>query len=174
MKGSADAPKREDNPFSFKHFLRSDVNNYQNKGARPKVYCEGRTISSVSDLEFPHSPEMKQTRIVPEYSSALPDFVQDHLVVEQCYLGNGPSNSFNLDINLPDFTPNRDGSDSSHNNRRSDNSINTIPLDLPIRAQTSGFPLDLPGTPPVSPRNGVGNEVYEKINKIQFPTTNFL
>lgn len=165
MKGSTDVPKREDNPFSFKHFLRGDVNNYQNKGARPKVYCEGRTISSVSDLEFSHTQDIKQTRIAPEYSSALPDFVQDHLVVEQCYLGNAPNNNFNLDINLPDFTPSRDSGnrksiDSSHNiNRRSDNSIDTIPLDLPIRPPASGFPLDLPGSPQISPRNGIGNEV---------------
>lgn len=147
--------------------MRSDVNNYQSKGARPKVYCEGRTVSSVSDLEFSHTQEVKQTRMAPEYSSALPDFVQDHLVVEQCYLGNAPSNNFNLDINLPDFTPSRDSGnnrksiDSSHINRRSDNpvSIDTIPLDLPIRPQASGFPLDLPGTPQISPRNGIGNEV---------------
>ncbi|XP_031348988.1 endosome-associated-trafficking regulator 1 isoform X2 [Photinus pyralis] len=96
-----ETPKREDNPFSFKHFLRSDVNNYQNQGARPKVYCDGRPISSISDLNL-HKSNAKQMRIVPEFSSALPDFVQDHLVVEQCY--SEDTNNFNLDLNnLPDF-----------------------------------------------------------------------
>jgi hypothetical protein len=161
--GINEPPKREDNPFSFKHFLRSDLNCYQNKGARPKVYCDGRPVSSVSDLEFPPTQEAKQTRIVPEYSSALPDFVQDHLVVEQCYLGNSTNSNFNLDINLPDFTPSRDSVninrvniDSSHNvNRRCDSSNNlSIPLDLPVRPQ-AGFPLDLPIT--IASQNGTRN-----------------
>ncbi|XP_044270067.1 uncharacterized ENTR1 family protein [Tribolium madens] len=156
--GSTEPPKREDNPFSFKHFLRSDVNSYQSKGARPKVYCEGRPVSSVSDLEFAPTQETKQTRIVPEYSSALPDFVQDHLVIEQCYLNNSTNSNFN--VNLPDFTRSRDSIninrvniDSSHNvNRGCDISNNlSIPLDLPMRPQ-AGFPLDLPISN--SPQNG--------------------
>ncbi|KAJ3661463.1 hypothetical protein Zmor_005858 [Zophobas morio] len=166
--GVNDPPKREDNPFSFKHFIRSDISCYQNKGARPKVYCEGRPISSVSDLEFPSQQEAKQTRVVPEYSSALPDFVQDHLVVEQCYLGNSANSGFNLDINLPDFTPSRDtvninriNIDSSHSvNRRCDsNNDLSIPLDLPVRPP-SGFPLDLPVTcPQNNARNCINSEV---------------
>lgn len=34
----------------------------------------------------------------------LPDFVQDHLIVEQCYLDNSHGNSQSIDVdNLPDF-----------------------------------------------------------------------
>lgn len=130
------------------------------------MYCDGRPVCSVSDLEFPQVQENKQTRLVPEYSSALPDFVQDHLVVEQCYLGNSANSNFNMDMNLPDFTPSRDSVninriniDSSHNiNRRGgeSNDLN-IPLDLPLRPQ--GFPLDLPVSSPNSTRNCTSNEV---------------
>lgn len=75
--------------------------------------------------------------MVPEFSSGLPDFVQDHLVMEQCYLGNNSVNNYDLAVgNLPDFTPSRD-------NTNGDKSMNKpIPLDLPFRPQT--FPLDLP------------------------------
>ncbi|KAF2904700.1 hypothetical protein ILUMI_01482 [Ignelater luminosus] len=153
-----ETPKREDNPFSFKHFLRSDTStNYQNQGARPKVYCDGRPISSISDLDLHQSSGVKQTRIVPEFSSALPDFVQDHLVVEQCYLDkeNATHNEFKLDMmnNLPDFAPTRNtinysrlnGESSRNLGRRTDNSSSNlaIPLDLPVRPSV-GFPLDLP------------------------------
>ncbi|KAB0796082.1 hypothetical protein PPYR_10143 [Photinus pyralis] len=138
-----ETPKREDNPFSFKHFLRSDVNNYQNQGARPKVYCDGRPISSISDLNL-HKSNAKQMRIVPEFSSALPDFVQDHLVVEQCY--SEDTNNFNLDLNnLPDFAVPH--GHCSHLNGESSRStgrhVKNVPLDLPVRPSV-GFPLDLP------------------------------
>lgn len=111
-------------------------------------------------MDLHQSTGIKQTRIVPEFSSALPDFVQDHLVIEQCYLDktNLSQDSFNLDMNnLPDFAPartnvnyNRLNGESSRNvGRRTDiNSSNlAIPLDLPIRPSV-GFPLDLPMTDP--------------------------
>lgn len=116
------------------------------------MYCEGRPISSISDLDLHKSTDTKQTRIVTEFSSALPDFVQDHLVIEQCYLGKDQQRSgYNVD-NLPDFTPSRnsvninrlDTETSRTLNLRSDNNSDVqIPLDLPIRPQ-AGFPLDLP------------------------------
>lgn len=148
-----DLPKKEDNPFSFKHFLKNDKC-YQSQGARPKVYCEGRPISSISDLDLGQS-ETKQTRIIPEYSSALPDFVQDHLVIEQCYLGKDPHNNYNVNVNnLPDFAPsrssiniNRLNLDSSHDlNHSTNNNSNdiSIPLDLPSRPPVGFLPLDLP------------------------------
>lgn len=62
---SNETPRREDNPFSFKHFLRSDTANYQSQGARPKVYCGGRQITSVSDLNLRQSCGIKQTRVRP-------------------------------------------------------------------------------------------------------------
>ncbi|XP_018336118.1 serologically defined colon cancer antigen 3 homolog [Agrilus planipennis] len=152
--GTSESSKREDNPFSFKHFLRSDSTNYQNQGARPKVYCDGRPISSISDVDLRNSGA-KQTRIIPEYPSALPDFVQDHLVIEQCYLGKDSSkNSYSLDLNnLPGFNSSRSSininrlhCNSSQNfHPRINNSPTnfSVPLDLPGGPQ-AGFPLDLP------------------------------
>ncbi|CAG9838791.1 unnamed protein product [Diabrotica balteata] len=133
---SCDSHRREDNPFSFKHFLRSDsTNSYQSKGARPKVY-ENRSASTDFGNHL-------QPRLIPEYPAALPDFVQDHLVVEQCYLGNTSSESFNVDIdNLPDFTPARQSRNNALNPEVT-NSNRPVPLDLPMRTQES-FPLDLP------------------------------
>ncbi|CAH1155630.1 unnamed protein product [Phaedon cochleariae] len=161
----SEGQKREDNPFSFKHFLRSDSsgsNNYQSKGARPKVYQESRTSST----DFgSHSPENKPpSRIAPELSAGLPDFVQDHLVIEQCYLGNPSNNNYKLEINnLPDFTPTRGKRNSYSDTRNSkdrdteDVEIRTVPLDLPIRSQ-GAFPLDLPVNSSAGssgPRNGL-------------------
>lgn len=131
-------PRREENPFSFKHFLRNDAN-YQQQGARPKVYCDGRPISSVSDLDLHQIADSKQTRIVPEFSAALPDFVQDHLVVEQCYLGKDPDN-------LPDFAPSRASVNVNRvhvDSGRDDEQNGSLPFDLPLRPQAE-FPLDLP------------------------------
>ncbi|KAK4876704.1 hypothetical protein RN001_009210 [Aquatica leii] len=153
-----DTPRREDNPFSFKHFLRSDVSNYNHQGARPKVYCDGRPISSVSDLDLQKSTNAKQTRIISEFSSALPDFVQDHLVVEQCYSNdNSKQNNYNVDMNnLPDFAPlghssHLNGESSRNASRRAENPSNlVIPLDLPIGMRV-GFPLDLPIGDPQPP-----------------------
>uniref|UniRef100_A0A0C9QZ13 Endosome-associated-trafficking regulator 1 n=1 Tax=Fopius arisanus TaxID=64838 RepID=A0A0C9QZ13_9HYME len=99
-----DLPRRssEENPFSFKHFLKNDPQtNYQYTGARPKVYSSGRKTNDTSALEN----ESVYTRNPTE----LPDFVQDHLVIEQCYL-NHESAPFaqvlpNVD-HLPDFAIN--------------------------------------------------------------------
>lgn len=124
------------------------MNNYQNLGARPKVYCDGRPITSISDLDLHQITMGKQTRIVPEFSSALPDFVQDHLVVEQSYLGKDLVNSYSLDMpNLPDFAPNRTNSNINRLNvdnvRENDGSNSSSTLDLTNRPQGT-LPLDLP------------------------------
>ncbi|XP_018563515.1 serologically defined colon cancer antigen 3 homolog isoform X2 [Anoplophora glabripennis] len=164
--GTSEGQKREDNPFSFKHFLRSDSGNssYQHKGARPKVYCESRPTPSTSSSDLNSKiPEPKQSRIVPEFSSALPDFVQDHLVIEQCYLGSNSSSNYNLELNnLPDFTRNRDTRPKFENASSGEPASNTskpIPLDLPIRPQGS-FPLDLPiGNSSSGPRSSTISEV---------------
>jgi hypothetical protein len=59
-------------------------------------------------------------------ASVLPDFVQDHLVVEQCYLSDST-----LDIdNLPDFA-------------LSGTSELDLPLDLGQRASNEQLPFDL-------------------------------
>ncbi|XP_056636338.1 endosome-associated-trafficking regulator 1 [Diorhabda sublineata] len=135
---TGDSHKREDNPFSFKHFLESvSTDNYQAKGARPKVYENRSASSDYSNL----IPESKPSRLIPEYPSALPDFVQDHLVIEQCYLRNNSPDNYNGDMNnLPDFTP---GRINRNNGIKVESTSNKpVPLDLPIRNQD--FPLDLP------------------------------
>lgn len=148
--------KKEDNSFSLKHFLYNDIPIYHTQGARPKVYCDGRPISSISDLDLHNSPNMKQTRMVPEFSSALPDFVQDHLVVEQCYLNSeDASHNFNVDIpNLPDFTPNN-RSNITYDSQKEDSissairvneaSANNLSMTLNLSTKPLvEFPLDLP------------------------------
>lgn len=93
------------NPFSFKAFLKNgtQTTNYHNTGARPKVYY--------TPASSPGSHEAKETGV---YSSRnpteLPDFVQDHLVIEQCYLNHAEPDHTQqvlLDMdNLPDFALN--------------------------------------------------------------------
>lgn len=72
---SSDTIRREENPFSLKHFLSRESHG----GARPKVY------------PTPTPPPSPSPRLMSgsEVTSGLPDFVQDHLVIEQCYLGQG-------------------------------------------------------------------------------------
>lgn len=147
----SDVPKREENPFSFKHFLKGDNSNYQHQGARPKIYTPQPSV----ELNHGSINENHQqtSRISTEFSSALPDFVQDHLVIEQCYLGNDASpKDITVDLdNLPDFTPDKSNQtnrwkDSSRNNeRRNGNTPPNLPLDLPARPRVE-FPLDLPLT----------------------------
>lgn len=107
-----------------------------------------------------------QPRITSEFSSALPDFVQDHLVIEQCYLGNDSSpQELTVDLdNLPDFTPDhKNGSNrwkDRTNDRRNTNTPTNLPLDLPARPRVE-FPLDLPltETQASNSRNSQTNEV---------------
>ncbi|XP_046993277.1 uncharacterized protein LOC124605558 [Schistocerca americana] len=118
--GSSDTPKREENPFSFKHFLKRDSGStsYQNTGARPKIYrttppnnFEDRGQEGVStERDSPSYNRNASSRSVgnPELSSVLPDFVQDHLIMEQCYLNHSSNiSSPHITANLesfPDFT----------------------------------------------------------------------
>lgn len=87
----------EENPFSFKHFLKNGSQvNYQNAGARPKVY----TSPTPYNLE-------KGSTVYSRNPTELPDFVQDHLVVEQYYLNHEPKQQTISDVdNLPDFALN--------------------------------------------------------------------
>lgn len=175
---STGAMRKEENPFSFRHFLKRDLSlpgnsTYENTGARPKVYAntvqhsptkidihsESRReksrssdtqakeklndgachrtsdeTSSSSSVEIPFSvvdsSESKHNLYTdnsepffhrPTMSSeplgmpSLPDFVQDHILVEQAYLNSNGPISVDLD-NLPDFTFNTNfnvGSSSS-------------------------------------------------------------
>ncbi|XP_054287321.1 endosome-associated-trafficking regulator 1 [Macrosteles quadrilineatus] len=134
-----DPPRREDNPFSFKHFLNPEP---LFGGARPKVYPTKSPSSS---------------RIInnPELASGLPDFVQDHLVIEQCYLNQNQPSSLSVDMNrLAEFG--LEASNDSWNPSRSGElpfdltatrherpEAPHLPLDLP-----EGLPFDLPSKPP--------------------------
>lgn len=232
---STGAVRKEENPFSFRHFLKRDLSlpgnsTYENTGARPKVYAntvqhsptkldihvdtrrdkqrsseiqakekqsDGNSLrnsdntSSNSSVEIPfsvvdnsdskhnlyaessdgslfHRPNLASE---PLGMPSLPDFVQDHILVEQAYLNSNGPISVDLD-NLPDFTFNTNfnaGSSSSlgrrnksgyGNNRGYDYdaymgvastssdagpSSRNIPLDLPTGAEAAGpVPLDLP------------------------------
>ncbi|KAH9636750.1 hypothetical protein HF086_005073 [Spodoptera exigua] len=231
---STGATRKDENPFSFRHFLKRDLSlpgnsTYENTGARPKVYAntvqhsptkidvhadsrrdkprssdaqakektnEGSShrisdnTSSSSSVEIPFSvvdnsdskPNFyTDNNDVPFYHRpnlaseplgmpSLPDFVQDHILVEQAYLNfNGPI-SVDLD-NLPDFTFNTsfNAGSSSSLGRRNNSSYggrgydyesymgaastsneagqagSGMPLDLPAGAEAAGpVPLDLP------------------------------
>lgn len=97
--------RRDNNPFSFKAFLKNGTQqtNYHNTGARPKVYS--------SSTSSPGSVLDKDNVGSGVYSSRnpteLPDFVQDHLVIEQCYLNHENNQPVLPDVdNLPDFALN--------------------------------------------------------------------
>lgn len=121
-----EAPRREENPFSFKHFLNRDIQQqssssssahttpYQQTGARPKIFSSTRQHSLPASANFqnvinesePHRMSSVDNVRAEFPSARLPDFVQDHLVVEQCYLGNdGSCSKADID-NMPDFTLN--------------------------------------------------------------------
>lgn len=94
-----DASRRDENPFSFKHFLKNgSQTNYYNAGARPKVYSS--SMPSPNNLE-------KDSTVYSRNPTELPDFVQDHLVIEQCYLSHESKQQAIPDVdNLPDFALN--------------------------------------------------------------------
>ncbi|XP_067000777.2 uncharacterized protein l(3)04053 [Anabrus simplex] len=187
----SEMPKREENPFSFKHFLKRDSgNNYHSTGARPKVYTNlspenfDNLGADTSDSESSLYTRNTTPRHVatPEITSVLPDFVQDHLVVEQCYLAHSDtSNSPQLAVdleNLPDFAINNlSATHESPSSRQwnepkkpcTDNKPKDIPFDLTgttsdqlfsrrVRKNSGPVPLDLPspdrGLSDVSPGLG--------------------
>ncbi|XP_053996692.1 uncharacterized protein LOC128886121 isoform X4 [Hylaeus anthracinus] len=169
-----DTIRREENPFSFKHFLKNgSQTNYYNAGARPKVYSPLPTTSP-NNLE-------KDSTVYSRNPTELPDFVQDHLVIEQCYLNHEPKQQAISDRDyLPDFAfsveerqfrlesritepPMHDlpfdltGSldkGLTHTKQSVPNAVCATDLNLPVydrpnagsteRPQPSGFPLDLP------------------------------
>lgn len=233
---STGATRKDENPFSFRHFLKRDLSlpgnsTYENTGARPKVYAntvqhsptkidiytelrrdKGRSTvsadpqakekptegsshrtsdntSSSSSVEIPFSvvdnSESKHNFYAdssevllfqrPNLASeplgmpSLPDFVQDHILVEQAYLNSNGPISVDLD-NLPDFTFNTNfnaGSSSSLGRRNNSNyggnrsydydaymgaasgsldfggERREVPLDLPAGAEAAG-PVDPP------------------------------
>ncbi|XP_022196664.2 uncharacterized protein LOC111054014 [Nilaparvata lugens] len=149
--------RREDNPFSFKHFLNRDVG-CSSGGARPKVFSQPLGQSSGSASSAATSP-VPAPRLNPELTSGLPDFVQDHLVIEQCYLQNSGHNSscqlaVDLD-NFPDFAPVNASSNEQWNSssNSSGGRQGDLPFDLTLNQRTrssesAARPLDLPATLP--------------------------
>ncbi|XP_065349824.1 uncharacterized protein l(3)04053 isoform X2 [Cloeon dipterum] len=147
-------PRREDSSsLSFKHFLQAPSSS---TGARPKVYDNPRNNYEQNSPPFNRPPAASS-----ELASALPDFVQDHLVMEQCYLQN------NIDIdNLPDFAAMALGQSRGRlpfdlTARNSDDAPQngSLPLDLapsaasrPARARSDNVPCDL----------GLGNSLVQQ------------
>lgn len=184
-------PKREENPFSFKHFLKRDAGtNYSSTGARPKVYSNlasegfGHVTPESSDSDPGLYSRSATPRHVgtPELTSVLPDFVQDHLVIEQCYLNHSESSNTSqiaVDLeNLPDFTLNHttpasevaDGSSivNRHRSRqwkkRSDSDVlsSDIPFDLAGTTENQNLPKNV--------RNGSGSVPLDLSSSDRSPT----
>ncbi|XP_078052730.1 lethal (3) 04053 [Augochlora pura] len=109
--------RREVNPFSFKHFLKNSQTNYCAGGARPKIYT--------SPPPSPNKLE-KDPTVYSRNPTELPDFVQDHLVLEQCYLNHESTQQNTSDVdNLPDFALN---SVEQRQNRRRNESEESEPI----------------------------------------------
>ncbi|XP_069688076.1 uncharacterized ENTR1 family protein [Periplaneta americana] len=152
-----DMPKREENPFSFKHFLKRDAgNNYHSTGARPKVYSNlanegfGHLTPESSDSDPSLYSRSTTPRHVgtPELTSVLPDFVQDHLVVEQCYLNHSETSStpqIAVDLeNLPDFTINSNTTSVCETSDGSVNRSRARQWNEPKRTLSDALPSDIP------------------------------
>ncbi|EEB11892.1 conserved hypothetical protein [Pediculus humanus corporis] len=134
--------KKEENPFSFKKFLNQDLSGQRNKGARKKVYPTASLSSTKSHLTDPRSSRSQSegnSRVIGnnDVSSVLPDFVQDHLVIEQCYLnGSSSINIDNLNLqNLPDLNLEHQNihflSNSDRSNNQSRQPLNSYSNNLP-------------------------------------------
>ncbi|XP_018317943.1 uncharacterized protein l(3)04053 [Mycetomoellerius zeteki] len=103
--GQDASSRRDNNPFSFKAFLKNGMQqtNYHNTGARPKVYSSS-TSSPGNVLDKDNVGSSVYSGRNP---TELPDFVQDHLIIEQCYLNCENSQPILPDVdNLPDFALN--------------------------------------------------------------------
>ncbi|XP_008558181.1 uncharacterized ENTR1 family protein isoform X2 [Microplitis demolitor] len=147
VKNLTDMPKKEENPFSFKHFLKKDSSSssssYQHAGARPKVYTSrlNTTVNSVVADTVANTIAGTETDggdgIYARNPTELPDFVQDHLVIEQCYLNHQDAASGTQMIsdidNLPDFALNSvESRPLRHRNEiiKNDNNTGNLPFDL--------------------------------------------
>lgn len=235
-----DTQRREENPFSFKHFLKRDIlpststsastSSYSlgptinNTGAKPKVYintinsalasetskarkcnhsiyeercvhccpqnykaaAKTNSVENIAQNVDNHLEKLfrsysdRDTNYVPpeyspdnsiksnhnnaristnEFSSALPDFVQDHIVLEQWYSGfDNPLSTENVEREIKSvFSPfDNDYKNKNVNKTKKDVELNDrdrtskpAPLDLPTNAsppRNSAFrnPLDLP------------------------------
>lgn len=127
-------------PNDATHFQRSFSTYEMGAGGR-------RSVASSKHFELapPRSPKMS-----PECTSALPDFVQDHILMDGLYSGGGggsttaPLSSISSSsMQLPDFTMNGNSNGGSE--------VGSIPFDLMctssddmLRRNPLILPLDLP------------------------------
>ncbi|XP_029037706.1 uncharacterized protein LOC114873491 isoform X1 [Osmia bicornis bicornis] len=120
-----DTSRSEENPFSFKHFLKNGSRtNYHNVGARPKIYS--------SPTPSPFNLE-KDSTVYPRNPTELPDFVQDHLVIEQYYLNQEQKQQTISDVdNLPDFALNSVEQRQNRLRNESKKSESSASCDLPF------------------------------------------
>lgn len=129
---------REESLFSLKQFLKNDSqSNHQFAGARPKVYEPSQAA---------RTPEPDMGGKYPRNPTELPDFVQDHLVIEQCYLGDKGGNSCSSNVEvpyLPDFALNS-VEQSRHLKRWRNSQDHPNSLDLPKLDIVEGESADVP------------------------------
>lgn len=109
--GQDASTRRDNNPFSFKAFLKNGTQptNYHNTGARPKVYSSSTSspVGSGGGGGALDKDNVGGSVYSARNPTELPDFVQDHLVIEQCYLSHENGQPVLPDVdNLPDFALN--------------------------------------------------------------------
>lgn len=98
--------------------------NYYKAGARPKIYSSPATSSN--NLE-------KDNGVYSRNPTELPDFVQDHLVIEQCYLNHVSDQQSIPDVdNLPDFALNSVEQRQSWHRNDSKKSQSQLMPDIPF------------------------------------------
>lgn len=146
-----DVSRREENPFSFKHFLRNESQtNYYKTGARPKIYSSSAT--SPNNLE-------KDTGVYSRNPTELPDFVQDHLIVEQCYLNYVPEQQSIPDVdNLPDFALNSIKRRQSQRRNDSQKNQSQLLADIPFNF-TGLWDNDIPQNNHATPNEACSNNL---------------
>ncbi|XP_003700003.2 lethal (3) 04053 isoform X2 [Megachile rotundata] len=139
-----DTSRNDEDPFSLRHFLRT---NYHNAGARPKIYSPANP--NPFNLE-------KDSAVYPRNPTELPDFVQDHLGIEQYYLNQEQKQQPISDVdNLPDFALNsveqrqgrlRNESKKSESNALCDPSVGRgLPRRIKSKPNINSAHLNLPG-----------------------------
>ncbi|GAB6026739.1 Serologically defined colon cancer antigen 3 [Chamberlinius hualienensis] len=111
--------RREENPFSFRHFLKKDHSASNNKSGLsvqgPQNYLS--SANENEDLVAGPSRLFHSNAAAPDFTSGLPDFVQGHFVLD----GTHTESTNDADV-LPDFTLDNNTTTSQHNLRDSKSS----------------------------------------------------
>ncbi|KAL1129411.1 hypothetical protein AAG570_013938 [Ranatra chinensis] len=168
---SSDSLRDSNPPFSFKHFLsRSSSGSVSvaRGGARPKVYPPPSTP--------PPSPQPPlPPRLLPNPEvTGLPDFVQDHLVIEQCYLNTStpPHLAVDLDNIPPPGSPDCEFGPCGLSRpdipfdltRRERCTVGEVPLDLP---HPQVMPLDVAEQVITSPSSSHHHQQEQQASSLQ-------